>query len=162
MPGLATWTPSRCAAGMSAPGTRAASPGGGGAAARPSGAGGAAASAASAPSATARAWRRRLWAWAGGGGEWRCSDTRPRGCPPCGAGSCARAASSPAPPLLTLAHVWQAAEEVPAAEAERKGPALGQGQGSVLVQVLQHRLLRGGAQAPLPALRPCLLRALLL
>ena len=37
---------------------------------------------------------------AGGGGEWRCSDTRPRGCPPCGAGSCARAASRLPRPYL--------------------------------------------------------------
>lgn len=54
----------------------------------------------------------------------------------------------------------QAPQKVPAAEAERKGAALGQGQGSVLVQAVQHRFFRRRAQAPLQTLWPRLLRVL--
>ena len=61
-------------------------------------------------------------------------------------------------PLTRPSARRQAPQKVPAAEAERKGAALGQGQGGVLVQVLQHRLLRRRAQAPLQTLRPRLLR----
>ena len=51
--------------------------------------------------------------------------------------------------------LWQAAEEVPAAEAKRKRPTLSQRQGGLLVQELQHRLFCGRTEAPLQVCELC-------